>query len=272
MKTILQVVQNLLKPYIDAKDDEINSQVQTLTNNDDAMLNVLGAKNLLPNNATTQLSHGIQYQVDSTGKITASGATDGANSWLTIAEFSLAKGKYILSGCPSGGSTSGYALAVNFNGASAQNYDLGNGYEFELSETTTLLVRIRIADPTTLTTNKDFYPMIRPASVEDDTYVPYAMTNRELTIASIRSGFLGEGTGLVETSFPFTAPKDMLVRVTLTSSDTTNMDVAIDGWGVLGMGGVANMMIMETVPLKKGQTIQDRTSTHGTAKLFIPNN
>lgn len=166
MKSITEVVQNLLKPYIDRN-------IETATGE-------LGAKNLLPSKAGSEVVEGITYATQADGTILVSGSTSGANSWHTIAEFTLAKGKYKFTGCPSGGSSSTYEVVITIDG---NNYfDFGNGYSFELSSQKTVLVRIRVSYNYTLSATLTFYPMIRPASIVDDTYAPYAMTNRQLTV------------------------------------------------------------------------------------------
>lgn len=171
MKSITEVVQNLLKPYIDRN-------IETATG-------VLGAKNLCPNNATTQFINGITYTVNSDGSITASGTAE-SDSVLTVntGGFELSDGYYVLSGCPSGGDATTYRIQLT-NTVDYATDDIGGGIRFDASRfarsqypNTTLRIIIK---PAAGNVNLLFKPMIRPASIEDDTYVPYAMTNRELT-------------------------------------------------------------------------------------------
>lgn len=95
--------------------------------------------------------------------------------------------KFRLSGCPSGGDyPNGYSLAIffNFDGTTVSYADLGEGVEITVpSVVTTARVAITIRTSATLN-NTVFTPMIAPASYTGD-YVPYAMTNRELTPVDI---------------------------------------------------------------------------------------
>lgn len=142
------------------------------------MNNVLGAKNLLPNNATNQTVNGVTFTVNDDGSITANG-TASANTGFTIALDIDARGM-ILSGCPAGGSRSTYSLQYT-NYVDESFADEGNGITIPLS-TNTGLWRVAIwITAQSIVNNLVFKPMIRPASITDDTYVPYSMTNREMT-------------------------------------------------------------------------------------------
>lgn len=168
MQAITKVFSDIVKPYID-------SENQTLTNNDTAMLNVLGAKNLLLNRATTQTMSGITFTINSDGSVRATG-TATAPVGLTIGSVSVKSGNsYILTGCPSGGGSGTYSLSIQGVGQ-----DLGDGLEYTPLSDSTINFNVNIFKVNEAV-DLLFKPMIRPASVADDTYVPYAMTNRELT-------------------------------------------------------------------------------------------
>lgn len=152
--------------------DNITSQIQTLTNNEDAMLNVLGAKNLLPNNATSQIRNNVTMTVNSDGTITLSG-TASTDTYFVIANRDL---NFDSDSILTGAANDHIRLAAYDGNSYFQ--DLGNGVA--VPKGAYQLVEIIIAENTD-TTGVKLYPMIRPASVADDTYVPYAMTNRGLT-------------------------------------------------------------------------------------------
>ena len=160
----------------------ISAQIQTLKNNDDAMLNVLGAKNLLSNNGTTQTINGVTFTVNADKSITVSTDSGGATAnAVFIWKFDLEAGSYILS---SGRNDTGwrtYCVQVyKANIVDITDYQEG---AFTLSAKATKIEgRVRVVNGTVITTPITFYPMVRPASVADDTYVPYAMSNRELTV------------------------------------------------------------------------------------------
>lgn len=165
---------------------------------------VLGAKNLLPvtlskvitgNNSGTWSNNvysynGIDYTLTAKNgyvtKINVNGtATDLSILKLCNGIKSLVGGRYILSGCPSGGSTSTYYLqgyrVESADGQSGSVQDTGNGVAFDYLNTvendnfSILVLKNK-------TVNADYYPMLRLATDTDPTYQPYAETNRELTV------------------------------------------------------------------------------------------
>lgn len=155
------------------------SKIQTLTNQVKDMNNVYGAKNLLPNNAPSQVKYGVTFTVNDDGTITANGTAE--NNTNTTATVTLPAGNYILSGCPSGGSGNKYRIAINNRDTSTNlGFDYGSGFEFTLNEETNLIVHFDIRNGYTAN-NLTFKPMIRLASITDDTYEPYAKTNQQLT-------------------------------------------------------------------------------------------
>ena len=159
--------------------------------------NVLGAKNLLPFdlssikayntggtwNDNVYTRNGITYTVNSDGSVDVSTGqgTSSANTAFTVATgVSIKKGKYILSGCPSNGSSSTYQFLAYVT-PSISVYEKGTGKDFELSSDVESSGSFQIYIYSGQSVNLTFKPMMRPASVKDSTYVPYAMTNRQLT-------------------------------------------------------------------------------------------
>lgn len=175
--------------------EQIYSLNQGLTNslNEIAdMNNVLGAKNLLPNNAVSQTDGGVTFIVNSDGSISTSGvstiSTGNKHSRLMVYSGSVSEilGKTVaLTGCPANGGSETYDLHIVCYDSSdtqlIQKWDYGTGATLTIpSNTAKILVYARCyynVDVTGLT----FYPMLRPASIQDNTYVPYSMTNREMT-------------------------------------------------------------------------------------------
>lgn len=86
--------------------------------------------------------------------------------------YELKAGTYILSGCPSGGGATTYEISIY---SDKTNYiqDYGNTKTFTLDADTTFTVAQVIVRKGSTVNNLRFYPMIRLASVEDDTYEPY---------------------------------------------------------------------------------------------------
>ena len=133
-------------------------------------------KNLLDNTATTKISNGITFTVNSDKTVLADGTNDtSANSSLVINRYDLSPGTYILNGCPSGGASNTYRLAIQETGSYSilGSIDIGNG-SGEFTIDTTTIVQIAIFIQKGLTINKLlFKPMLRKATIADDTYEQY---------------------------------------------------------------------------------------------------
>lgn len=169
--------------------DDVNSEIQTLTNNLSNEVETraeLGAHNLLPCTGVTKTVNGVTYTVNADKSITVSTESGGATANYTFEVFSgdlhLEAGKsYILSGCPNGGTDSSFFLQYHRNGVGGVK-DYGSNASFTASSTTgTDNGYIYVASGTVITTPITFYPMIRLSSDPSTEYTPYAMTNRELT-------------------------------------------------------------------------------------------
>ena len=171
-------------PEIDAALDieSINPiQNQAVANPIEAIVNVYGSKNLLPNNATSQVINGVTFTVNSDGSITANG-TATANTNLELVHYldmNICGGK-IISGCNSG-SFSTYYLYVQQAGSPYTIYARCTDQPVILPVVSgNAWCRFYVISGTTLN-NVTIYPMIRDSRITNPTYVPYAMTNRELT-------------------------------------------------------------------------------------------
>lgn len=154
-----------------------------------AIVNMYGSKNLnvYPYQETTKTVNGVTFRDNGDGSITVSGATTSAYAVFSIrldgvSPFKLKKGTYKLSGCPN---KSGLSIVFQFdvNGETISAVDTGSGATFTLTaDATTKWCYLYVDSNVDLTTADTFYPMLRDARISDATYVPYAMTNRELTI------------------------------------------------------------------------------------------
>lgn len=150
-----------------------------------------GSKNLLRNvnpAGGTEIRT-VQFTVNTDGSVDIDvGTVTGGNADLHIninAETGLMVGEsYVLSGCPSGGSASGYRLNISGKGA-----DTGDGLSFTY-EGGQIDVYIRISSGYVVAEPVTFRPMIRRAEITDDSFQPYAPTNRELyeMILALQSG------------------------------------------------------------------------------------
>lgn len=138
----------------------------------------LGAVNYSPNNFTDKTNRGITFDVADDGTITVNTESGGATANENVnISFTLKKGTYKLTGCPSGGSNTTYRLYV----AAGSNYfDYGDGVIFTLASDTTVTLYCSVLSGAVITTPITFKPMITVPSYNGD-YVPYAKSNRELT-------------------------------------------------------------------------------------------
>ena len=181
---------------------------------------ILGAKNLLPNNAQSQVINGITFTVNNDGSVTVSGTASG-NAGLEICTimnggeivdkslYDAISGKtLILSGCPSGGSDSTYELDFNrINNNDDSAADRGNGTTFTFEKTTTtgkVYVTVYIHSGAVITTPITFKPMLRLADDTDTIFHPYTMTNRQLTKEFVRTSH----------NIPRIVPKDITSYIT----------------------------------------------------------
>ena len=144
---------------------------------------VLGAKNLLPNNAT---STGI-FTVNSDGSVTVNGTPSSAVSLTLVDNLKLKPNiPYKVSKGLTGTNPQLIVNAYN-NGAYVKNLVTVLGtddlmFTPDYDGYTDIRVVIYV-DANAEITNKLVKPMIRLASDTDSTYAPFAMTNKELTEA-----------------------------------------------------------------------------------------
>lgn len=148
-----------------------------------AITDVYGAKNLLNyNDLSSQTIHGVDVIVNSDKSITANGTNDGTLTVLLLtSNLYLPVGTYIFS---DGGYSTQFGGQVFmqmgiYAGGGVGNTSRGD-FTFTVSDPNTrYVVELVIAGGKTLAGT--FYPMIRDARITDPTYVPYSMTNKELT-------------------------------------------------------------------------------------------
>lgn len=185
-----------------------------------AVMGKMGAKNLLsyPYKETTKTQNGITFTDNGDGTITANG-TATADAYFSCHsrvqgeanDLIIPNGRYILTGCPSGGGTSTYNMLAErtYNGSvDLLGRDSGdgvlvvaNGDDFSVNEVN-LQINIFIKNRYAITNPITFKPMLRLASDTDDTYQPYAKTNKELTKSYPASQvMMSDGVTSVEDKF-----------------------------------------------------------------------
>ena len=150
------------------------------------MNNITGAKNLLPNEAVSTVVKGIIWTVNADGTVHAQGAVASGESYsaLTIKLKPIFNGPVILNGCPNGGSSSTWQQQYT-NNVDVVYRDTGEGvlienqFDYSTYPTSAIMLVVYAGAGTVDVT---FEPMLRSANIKDDSYAPYAMTNREATL------------------------------------------------------------------------------------------
>lgn len=153
----------------------------------------LGAKNLFPITAISQTIGGVTFTVNDDGTVTANG-TKTNNDWFILSENnSFDANTYTLSdGLPNDTTDCQLIVATARSMSAAIMATAVNSRPQTKTFTTAqtgLYYAIRIASGKTVN-NLTFKPMIRRAEITDDSYAPYAPTNRELyeMILALQSG------------------------------------------------------------------------------------
>ena len=195
LKTIVDLCQSLIKPYINDNDKAI---YEVMSRN--------GAKNLLKSTLKTNTYDGLTFTVGADGSVTLSGtaaSSCGVNGWGNFGAFSYPAGNYILSDGGAGSQASNKRMYYKINNGSSQG--VVDSADITLADGDSLMIWIYV-DQGVSGDGSVFYPMLRLASDVDDTYEPYAKTNRELTEECITDVF--EVTTPAFSSLPqtFTAP------------------------------------------------------------------
>lgn len=147
---------------------------QAIAKNIEAVVNVYGSKNLLNNVAVTSVDKSVTFTVNSDGSVTVNGTATGGDAQLNInTAVNLPEGHYIVTGRPQNAAGSYIAIKSGNNWLA----DTGEGVTVDGAISQIVIV----VQNTYNINNLTFYPMIRDSRITDPTYVPYAMTNRELT-------------------------------------------------------------------------------------------
>lgn len=158
-----------------------------------AVMGEMGAKNLLYfpyDDSDGKVDHNVTYKVNNDGTVSAIGKCDneGPSNFFfdkySSDQMWIKPGRYIFSGAPEG-NTEGYIWCRIYHSDNTNTlYSATAGsFIFDVVETDTN-IRCGIAfnkDTGDNNISRLFKPMIRKINDTDDTYQPYAKTNRELT-------------------------------------------------------------------------------------------
>ena len=166
------------------------NQGRVLNENIKAIVDVYGAKNLMPYPyyETTKTVNGVTFTDNGDGTVTVSAATypytvPSNTTFYFVNLFGnyFKAGTYIFNGSPIVSNDIYLNYVYYYNGAYINNQDKGNSVGFTLPiDTNNVAAVIDIVANAVLTEAITFSPMLRDARVVDDTFVPYVPTNREL--------------------------------------------------------------------------------------------
>lgn len=166
--------------------DDVNSEIQTLTNNLDDEIETrakVSAHNWLGGKFTSQTLNNIVFNALSDGTVTASGTASATASTIASSSWVLKAGTYILSSNPLPAGTGKYTYISLVKKSDISTFAAAERTEstlFTLSEDTEIFARVS-CQGNGETFDVVFKPMIRLASDLYTEYTEYAMTNRELT-------------------------------------------------------------------------------------------
>lgn len=150
-----------------------------------------GQKNLLVTTSTTTTVNGVTYTVNSDGTITANGTATAASEFpLTEGINSAEWAGRILSGCPSGGSSSTYRIFEQVYGSpwSYLANDYGDGVALPTTTYNSIRFVLRVENGQTVN-NLVFKPMIRDARIASDEFVPYPSNIHEKQYTITSNGY-----------------------------------------------------------------------------------
>jgi hypothetical protein len=269
--------------------NEVNAGLATKADETEvaAIENVYSAKNLLPNTAVTQTINGVTFTpvydnngsllyINANGTATARADYDlySRESWSKKFEYNK---EYFLSGSVNGSPNTFYMRVDGNTTVDAFNYD-GDTLFTITDQTKIYNIQCRVMQGYAAN-NLKFYPMIRDARIKDSTYVPYAMTNRELT-ERVESNNFGTVVDISSyTSNDYVCPSDGYFQM----QDATHVMSVFTAAVIKGAHSGSSILLGPSllvesnwqstiVPVKKGMFIRIVTPAASCAYSFIPLN
>ena len=162
--------------------DTVNAAIKKLDersrvdeNNISSLNQYAGGKNKFDIDSAAIYVSDASYTKNSDGTINVTKSTNTVGQVNMHEAFLGDTGTYIISGCPSGGSSTTYEMLIA-EGNTVLARDYGEGASVSLTNGTVYQFKVVVRESQTLS-NKLFKPMI---SVEGGDYQPYAPSNREL--------------------------------------------------------------------------------------------
>lgn len=135
-------------------------------------------KNLLPNTAVNATIQQVLFTINSDKSVEINGTNSGNENVFEVGHVSLKAGKYIVTG--TGFGSNNLAIQITDYPVTRQLYRIYSGdTEITLENDTTICYRIVISASQAYS-NFVVYPMIRLASISDNTYEPNLTPNTEI--------------------------------------------------------------------------------------------
>ena len=133
-------------------------------------------KNLIPYpyTDTTKTLNGITFTVNSDGSVTVNGTATAQAYFRLQQPFSLKKGQYFFSGCPTGGAGGTYSLYLSTSDYKFYKSDIGNGISINAEDDKIVSIVINIAKDTTVN-NLVFKPQLELGSTATAYEQPYTV-------------------------------------------------------------------------------------------------
>ena len=131
-------------------------------------------KNLLENTATSQTINGVTFTVNSDGSVTCNGTASNTAWFVLNTSFDIYAPDGRIANMGINGSASTFYMNISYIG------NITSSYNYSKNIHQNAYVQLVIVSGYTCN-NLTFYPMIRKADVEDDTYEPY-IENTEVDV------------------------------------------------------------------------------------------
>lgn len=131
-------------------------------------------KNLLQNTATSQTINGVTFTVNEDGSVTCNGTASNAAWFVLNNSFDIYAPDERIVSIGNNGSTSTFYMNISYVG------NITSSFNYSRTIHQNVYVQLVIASGYTCN-NLTFYPMIRKADIEDDTYEPY-IENTEVDV------------------------------------------------------------------------------------------
>lgn len=245
-----------------AENQNLAQNINDVQNNIYQYEDILGIKNLLPDNLSSQVVEDVTFTVNADGSITVNGTVtpeEGETAHDIVLPIctglSLFASNITLknSGSYTG---SDYIFSQGDNG---QN----GAYLTYVASTGTVNINVEVG---TTVNNKTLYPMIRLKNT-DTTYVPYAMTNRELTS---KLGYQVEKSQITNPNILVNPWFTINQRGWVDSTNhSANAEITVDRWYIYGFN---NSQTAEQNADKSISIVRENaTGTGGNRYLFEDN-